>query len=104
MRILILGTAILLGTSACSSLPESGSDDARRYASRCGACHDAVQPKDHHRFQWERLLTLIERGVLHREMKPALSSEEKAILLQYLSRHAMPDPKEADISLDRLPQ
>lgn len=93
----ILAAAILCGVSACSTLPESGSSEASGYQQRCGGCHEAVQPKAHHQFQWERLLTLMERGVLHREMQPPLSGEEKTALLAYLKRHAKPDPVTSEI-------
>lgn len=86
-----LTAAGLLTLSGCGSLPEAGSTDAKLYATRCGECHEPPAPDDAHIYQWERLITMIERRVLHQEMKP-LSSAEAQQIRQYLVRHGKPNP------------
>lgn len=87
----VLTIASLLVMSGCGSLPEAGSTDAKFYASRCGECHQPPLPGDQFVFQWERLITMIERGVLHREMKPLTTAEAQQVR-NYLSRHGKPNP------------
>lgn len=87
-------TASALTTVACSSLPESGSQDAKLYAARCGACHKPPNPKDNYIFQWERLITMMDRRILHTEMTP-LTPQERDTLTAYLTRHALPNPIES---------
>lgn len=90
----LIATVCALTTTACSSLPESGSQDAKLYAARCGACHKPPEPKENHVFQWERLITMMDRRILHTGMTP-LTPQERDTLIAYLTRHAMPNPIES---------
>lgn len=78
----------ILALCACGSLPESGTTEAKLYADRCGACHKAPRPFDFQYFQWERLITMMDRRVLHQQMQPALSAYERDTILAYLKKHA----------------
>jgi len=103
-----ISIALLLFVSGCSgyNLPESKSPGAQLYVEKCTQCHDPVEPDEHFYFQWERLITLIERKIHHQgEMAVDLSSQDRELLLDYMKTHAKEDPDEDQIiSPDMLPR
>ena len=100
--------AIICGmASACSGLtsnqPSQSDPEAAFYEQRCGSCHTAVTAEHYKPFQWERLLTLIERelDIEHQGLiKPRISQEEMLRLFKYLNNYAAPDKNQTSDSLD----
>ncbi len=82
--------------TACSFRPpppSTLSDEFSFYQTRCGSCHEPVAPELHYNYQWERLLTLIERALDrdHQKMQPQLTTQDKTRLLKYLKTYSLTD-------------
>ncbi|MEW5757038.1 MAG: hypothetical protein AB1810_12100 [Pseudomonadota bacterium] len=93
-RTILAAASLSALLTACAGLPDAGTEEAQLYSTKCGGCHSPVNPARYQYFQWERLLTLMERGLNHQQMKGGLSSDEKARLLPYLKQHAAPDQEQ----------
>lgn len=87
-------SAFTLFQAGCVGLPKANSEPAQFYSKKCGGCHRVIRPGEYQSFQWERLLTMMERGLHHQQMKGGLSSDDKARLLPYLQEHAAPDQEQ----------
>jgi len=77
--------AVLTGCSV--KLPDPESPGARLYRERCGGCHRLYAPEvlkaEMWKYQIERMQgEMVRRGV------PALTTDERGVLLEYLQQHA----------------
>lgn len=74
--------ALLALLAACgSSRPRTPMSDGERiYLAKCTACHSAYQPSDHTPAEWAAKIDEMERN-----KRVTLSSEERALILGYLS-------------------
>ncbi len=80
--------------TACSFRPPPPSvtsDEFSFYQTRCGSCHKPVVAELYHDYQWERLLTLIERGLdkKHLQLQPPLTAQERVRLVKYLETYSL---------------
>jgi hypothetical protein len=75
--------------SGCSRerLPEHGTPDARLYVERCGSCHIAYDPRALTASMWEFQVKAMDRRIAEARVRP-LTPEERAAILDYLSRNA----------------
>ncbi len=84
IRALVASAVLAVG---CASLPEPESPGAQAFQRRCGECHRAYAPGSMTwpmwQYQLDRMHLLLTQ--LHR---PWLSSEEEALVTDYLKRHA----------------
>ena len=90
----------MAGCSIGPKLPSLADPEASFYEQRCGTCHTAIPAEEYKAFQWERLLTLLERQLEpdHKQLTP-LTNEEKTRLYDYLNNYAKPDE---DISVEQM--
>ncbi len=87
LGVVVLAHAVL-GLSACNAkLPEPESAGARLYAARCDGCHRIYAPT---LMKYEMWKIQVERmqGDIVRKGLPPLTSEERAVVLDYLKRHS----------------
>jgi hypothetical protein len=87
LGVILLAHAVL-GLTACDAkLPEPESAGARLYAVRCDGCHRIYAPT---LLKYEMWKIQVERmqGELVRKGLPPLTSEERALVLDYLKRHS----------------
>lgn len=93
-KIILAATAsyIMMGCSG-PKLPSQVAPEALLYQQRCSACHEPVPAEMYQVFQWERLLTLLERNLepYHQQEEPLISSDDKVQLLDYLKKYAKAD-------------
>jgi hypothetical protein len=68
-------------------IPEPDSPDAKLYVARCAPCHSVPHPKRHTYEQWEHIIWVMEKEIVHKRMAP-LSMDEKAAILGYLKSHS----------------
>ena len=83
---LAIGTASIL--ASCSSpLPEAGSPQATLYAARCGGCHVVHQPAMLTPAMWKLQVERMDQK-FRAAGRPAPTADEKARILDYLTRNA----------------
>jgi len=68
-------------------LPEPDTPGGKLYRARCSVCHSLPHPKRMRYAQWEHMLSVMDKRMEHRKMKP-LSEEERRAILEYLKRNA----------------
>jgi hypothetical protein len=84
----LLGIALLCLTACNARLPEPDSPGAKVYAQRCSSgCHRLFAPGSLTYEMWKLQVERMQ-GELVRHGLPPLSSEERAVLLDYLRRHS----------------
>ncbi len=83
----LIGAAATGCATGPTSIPDASSAGARLYVSKCGACHSLPHPKRNSYREWQHLLELMQQRMAEQKM-PALTGEEKEVLLGYLQRHA----------------
>ena len=83
-----LALASVLASPGCSHpLPEQGTAQATLYADRCGGCHALVQPAALTPSMWKLQVERMDQK--YRAVgRPAPTSDEKARILEYLTRNA----------------
>ena len=79
----------VLAITACSTsqLPAPRSEGAALYRARCGGCHALAHPRRHTAEGWAQMMDLMEQRMRERGM-PALSDDERRIIMGYLTDHA----------------
>ncbi len=70
-----------------ASLPEPESPAARLYQQRCSLCHRLYAPSILTAEMWRFMLERMDMEMQRRSV-PLPTSEERAILLEYLQKHA----------------
>jgi hypothetical protein len=83
-RALAFAAVLIAG---CASLPEPESPAAQTYARRCGECHRSYAPGSMTWPMWEYQLGRM-RLLFTQLNRPWLSSDEEALVTDYLKRHA----------------
>jgi mono/diheme cytochrome c family protein len=80
---------IAVFTSGCkpASLPDATSAGAQLYVSRCGNCHAPYNPHEMTAAMWSTQVTMMEIKI-QAAGQPALTSEERDSILEYLKRNA----------------
>lgn len=68
-------------------LPDAASPGARLYANRCGRCHVPYNPHEMTASMWDTQVTMMEVKIQAAGM-PALTSDERESILEYLKRNA----------------
>lgn len=88
-KITILLTVLALGGCAgmATPLPDAQSSGARLFAEKCNACHALPHPKRLTAEQWRHILGVMEQRIHERGM-PALTTEERKSILEYLQQHS----------------
>jgi hypothetical protein len=79
--------------SACSRpkpLPEQGSYAEQLYVQRCGNCHRAYAPHSMTAAMWQQQVDVMQ-GKIAGAGQPALTSEQRVAILNYLQRNAGKD-------------
>jgi len=71
--------------------PESGSEQAVLYLTKCSECHAAPLPSIHTARQWPGVVQRMQFRMTSKAM-PALSNDELANIVSYLQKHAKPNP------------
>jgi hypothetical protein len=85
-----LALAILgVGAAGCkpSGLPDAASPGAELYANRCGNCHAPYNPHEMTASMWDTQVTMMEVKI-QQAGRPALTSDERQSILEYLKRNA----------------
>jgi hypothetical protein len=77
----------LLAGGCDARLPEPDSPGARLYADRCAGCHRLYAPRAMTAAMWKLTVARMQ-GELARRGAAPLSSDEQAVLLDYLDRHS----------------
>lgn len=67
--------------------PEYESEPAKLYISKCSGCHAAPLPKIHTVRQWPGVVQRMQMRMKNKAVQP-LNSNELAIVLDYLQKHA----------------
>ena len=67
--------------------PEHESEEATLYISKCSGCHAAPLPKIHTARQWPGVVQRMEMRMNNKAVKPP-SSQETAVIIGYLQKHA----------------
>lgn len=70
-----------------SDYPESGSEQAVLYLTKCGECHAAPLPKIHAAEEWPGVVQRMQFRMTSKAM-PALNKQDIASIVDYLQRHA----------------
>jgi len=83
-RALAFAAVLIAG---CASLPEPESPAAQTYTRRCGECHRSYAPGSMTWPMWEYQLGRM-RLLFTQLNRPWLSSDEEALVTDYLKRHA----------------
>lgn len=86
-RLAVLLAAALMASSCRSPLPEEDSPEAKLYASRCGTCHAPHQPRALTAAMWKVQVDRMDQKFRDTRQPPP-TAEEKATILDYLTRHA----------------
>ena len=83
--------AALLGVFATgckrAALPDATSPAAQLYVNRCGNCHVPYNPHEMTAAMWDTQVTMMEVK-MQAAGQPALTSDERDAILQYLKRNA----------------
>jgi cytochrome c5 len=91
MMKLWLSIPLLILLAGCAGgptpIPDPDSAAAQLYTDKCSACHALPHPKRHTLAEWQSTFTLMEQRIAERGL-PAISADEKQILLGYLKEHA----------------
>lgn len=88
MRRGLVALGVLALLAACDArLPDPESPGAHLYAARCGGCHRLYAPGSLTAAMWEVTVQRMQ-GELVRRGVPALTREEQAAILAYLSQHS----------------
>lgn len=87
-RCATVAVAIAVLAAGCDArLPDPESQGARLYAARCTGCHRLYAPEVLTSEMWK--ITVVRmQGELARRGLPPLSSDDQAVLLDYLDRHS----------------
>ena len=88
-RLVLLWVAAAVGVAACNAtLPEPESEGAQLYAARCaGGCHRLYAPGSMTHEMWKLQVERMQ-GELVRRGLPPLTTDERAVVLEYLKRHS----------------
>ena len=80
---------LAIALSACkpNRLPDATSPAAQLYASKCGNCHKPYNPHEMTASMWDTQVTMMEVKIQAAGM-PALTSDERESILEYLKRNA----------------
>ncbi len=70
-----------------ASLPDATSPGAQLYVNRCGSCHLPYNPHEMTAAMWDTQVTMMEEKIQAAGM-PALTSDERESILEYLKRNA----------------
>jgi len=83
-----VAVAMLGAIAGCRSapLPEHGSYAARLYATRCGSCHSAYNPRSMTAAMWQVQMQAMEPRMA--EAGRPLSEAERRTIIEYLTRNA----------------
>jgi mono/diheme cytochrome c family protein len=68
-------------------LPDAGSPGAQAYVNRCGQCHAPYNPRELTASMWDTQVTMMEVKIQQAGL-PALTSDERDAILEYLRRNA----------------
>jgi mono/diheme cytochrome c family protein len=85
----VVGLVMVL-MAACRSpkpLPEQGSYAEQLYTQRCGSCHRAYAPSSMTAAMWQTQVQAMQAKIVQAG-QPALSSEERVAIVNYLQRNA----------------
>jgi cytochrome c5 len=87
-----VGRAVLVGSmmiaAGCThALPDADSPGAQVYAARCGTCHDVHDPRSLTAAMWDIQVARMQDTMRRRGTRP-LDDQERALVLDYLHRHA----------------
>ena len=78
---------ILISGCKRASLPDATSPGAQLYVNRCGNCHVPYNPHEMTAAMWDTQVTMMEVKIQAAGM-PALTSDERESILEYLKRNA----------------
>lgn len=91
---LLCSTVLILG--GCNSslppsqpLPDAASPAAQLMTKRCGGCHGVPNPALHPADEWPNVVFRMQKHIAQKG-RPALTLDEKLIVLEYLQKHARP--------------
>ena len=70
-----------------SDYPESGTEQAVLYMTKCGECHAAPLPGIHTAKQWPGVVQRMQFRMTSKAM-PSLNKQEMVIIVGYLQKHA----------------
>jgi mono/diheme cytochrome c family protein len=79
--------AIVVSGCKPASLPDANSPGAQLYVNRCGSCHVPYNPHEMTAAMWDTQVTMMEEKIQAAGM-PALTSDERESILEYLKRNA----------------
>jgi mono/diheme cytochrome c family protein len=79
--------AIVVSGCKPASLPDATSTGAQLYVYRCGNCHVPYNPHEMTAAMWDTQVTMMEEKIQAAGM-PALTSDERESILEYLKRNA----------------
>ena len=79
--------SILVAGCKRASLPDPASPAAQLYVSRCGNCHVPYNPHEMTAPMWDTQVTMME-GKIQAAGMPALTSDERESIVEYLKRNA----------------
>ncbi len=86
--LLLVAAAVALVVGCGVKLPEEDSPQAKLYRQRCSdPCHDVYRPGSLTPKMWEAMMDRMEIDI-HQAGQPPISERERALLLEYLQRHA----------------
>lgn len=84
-----LSLFLLLATGCVEqSIPEPGLPQTHLYESKCGLCHKPFHPQVHTSIGWKNVIARMEQNARNQGMLHLLNDEERASILDYLSRHS----------------
>ena len=78
---------ILLSGCKPAALPDATSPGGQLYVQRCGNCHAPYNPHEMTAAMWDTQVTMMESKIQAAGM-PALTSDERESILEYLKRNA----------------
>jgi hypothetical protein len=85
--VIALGALALVAAGCDARLPDPESPGAHLYATRCGGCHRVYAPGSLTAAMWQVTVQRMQ-GEMVRRGVPALTTDEQATLLAYLSTHS----------------
>jgi len=85
--VLVLLFAVVDIAGCSQPLPEQNTAAEQLYAKRCGGCHRAYGPGSLSAAMWEVQVQVME-AKMHQYGVPALTDQERATILSYLTRNA----------------
>jgi hypothetical protein len=83
----VLATAMGGGCARPSVLPDSTSVAAKLYVSRCSTCHRPYDPRSMTAVMWQIQMPVMETRIARAGLPP-LTADERASILDYLTRNA----------------